>query len=67
MSHQADDHANLPDAPSGEQDTPIRPRKPYHAPLVIISTTAQSTSKAADTREFTTHPAFFGNTQFGNS
>jgi len=67
MPSQADDHANLPYAPSGDQDTPVRPRKRYHAPLVINATAAQSTSKARDTHEFTTYPPFFGNTQFGAS
>ena len=45
MSQQANEHHGAPDLTPGDADAPLRPKKPWRAPVVITGTANHLTEK----------------------
>jgi len=51
MSYQTDDQPRPPGHTPGAPDAPLRPKKPWHAPIVIIASQTDATGKPAHSFE----------------
>jgi len=67
MSHRADDQPRFADQFPDGPDAPLRPKKPWHAPIVIIASQTDATGKPAHSFEIVHFSHYPVTTAFGPS
>jgi len=60
MPNQTDDHRSNPDHTPGSSNAPLRAKKPWHAPFVIIANTLADADKNLYAHEGTSSGAPVG-------